>query len=73
MESVQVIRNKNLILVRMKSGEEKERVMRNKSRLGKEEIYIKDDRTKIEREAQRKVVEIAKRERAKGKKVIIKH
>jgi len=73
VESAKITGSKNFILVRMKTEEEKGRVMRNKKLLGKEEIYIEHDRTNTERDIQRKVVEIAKEEKAKKKEVIIKH
>jgi len=72
-ESVKIIGKRNYILVRMKSEEAKEKVMNNKKRLGKEEIYIDHDRTTMEREIQRKVIEKAKEEKTKNKEVIIKY
>jgi len=47
--------------------------MNNKKLLGKEEIYKDHDRTMLEREIQRKVIDKAKEEKAKNKEVIIKY
>jgi len=73
IESARIIGKRNYILVRMRSEEEKEKIMNNKKLLGKEEIYIDHDRTMLEREIQRKVLEKAKEEKSKNKEVIIKY
>jgi len=73
IESARIIGKRNYILVRMRSEEEKEKIMNNKKLLGKEEIYIGHDRTMLEREIQRKVLEKAKEEKSKNKEVIIKY
>ena len=61
------------VLVKLLRMEDKKSIMKKKMKLRalNEFIYINDDLTKDEREDQRKVREIAKKERAKGKTVKI--
>lgn len=46
-----------IIQARIKEKDKKDLIMRDKYKLGKEQIFIEHDRTKRERETQRKVVE----------------
>ncbi|XP_011883055.1 PREDICTED: DNA ligase 1-like [Vollenhovia emeryi] len=69
IEEVKVVgRETRMIWVRIRSREEKEEIMSNKNRLGKE-IYIENDLTWKEKVLQRKIGGIARGERAKGKRV----
>lgn len=57
---------------KMNAWGEKEGVMRNKNKLGSEPLLIDQDRMKAERDARRKIVEFAKKEKDKGKEVDIR-
>lgn len=63
---------RNMIMAKIGTFEQKISIMENKKNLGTEEIYIENDNTKKKREIQRKVAEIAKREREKNKEADIK-
>lgn len=60
---------KEIALVELKEWEAKQKIMREKSKLGERKIYIDHDLTKEEREVQRMMVERAREERIKGRKV----
>lgn len=63
---------RNMILTRIETYKQKIKIMENKKVLGKEEIYIENDRTKKEREIQRKILKVARAEKAKNKETEIK-
>lgn len=60
---------KEIALVELKYWETKQKIMREKSKLGERKIYIDHDLTKEERKIQRMIVERAREERVKGRKV----
>lgn len=60
---------KEVIIIEMKSWEQKEEIMREKKKLGSRRIYIDHDMTEEEREVQRKLRERAKKEKADGRMV----
>lgn len=60
---------KEIALVELKDWEAKQKIMREKSKLGERKIYIDHDLTKEERKVQRMIVERAREERVKGRKV----
>lgn len=62
---------RELAVVELKDWETKQKIMREKSKLGERKIYIDHDLTKEEREVQRILIERAREERIKGKKVKI--
>lgn len=66
------IGNRNMILAKIDTFEGKIKIMVNKKILGTEDIYIENDKTRKEREVQRSIVEIAKREKEKDKEAMIK-
>ncbi|KAK4882617.1 hypothetical protein RN001_005936 [Aquatica leii] len=62
----------NVCLVKLENGKDKEKIMNNKTKLGKiptEKIYINDDLTKKEREKQNQLREKAAEEKKHGKNV----
>lgn len=46
--------------------------MESKSRLGREEIYIENDRTVKEREIRSKIVKMAKEQKAQEKEMVVR-
>lgn len=63
VERARLIGGGRVIQAKIKDQENKRRIMESKSRLGKEEIYIENDRTVKEREIQRKIVKMAKEQK----------
>ena len=61
------------ILVRINSMEDKIKIMKKRKNLIGTRIYIDDDLTKKERWIQKKIKERSDKERAEGKKTIIKY
>lgn len=61
-----------MIQVKFRRWEDKSKVMENKRRLGNKKIYIDNDRTKKEREIQKKIVAQAKKCRLENRSVQIK-
>lgn len=73
IKNLKKIRSK-ICLVELGNNDEKRKVMQNKNKLKNirdQKIYINDDLTKNEREIQKKIVNAAKEEKRKGKKVKI--
>lgn len=66
-----ISKNKNgyVLLVRMKNWEDKQEIMKNKSKLRNTKIYIENDRTIEERNTEWELRKIAREERDKGKSV----
>lgn len=64
VERARLVGGGRMIQAKIKDQENKRRIMESKSRLGKEEIYIENDRTVKEREIQRKIVKMAKEQKA---------
>jgi len=62
---------KEVLIIEFEEWQEKEIIMKEKSKLKGRDIYIDHDLTKEERDIQRKLRERAKREREEGKKVKI--
>jgi hypothetical protein len=52
--------NDNMTIVKLENWEQKKQVMKNKSKLRGEKIYIDGELTRREREIQKKIVEVAK-------------
>lgn len=75
VKSVQIINkgSKPLAVAHLDNWEDKIKIMRNKNRLRQTEIYIENDMTAEEREVQAKIRKLAKEERDKGKKTIVKY
>lgn len=65
--------NNNIIVIKMRNWEEKLEVMSHKKQLKGSTIFLDNDLTKEEREIQRKIWQVAKGEREKGKDVKIGH
>lgn len=63
---------RNMIMAKIGTFEQKLSIMKNKKILGSEEMYIENDRTRKEREIQRKIVGMAKIEREKNREAEIK-
>lgn len=57
---------REIVVIQMESWEKKERIMREKKKLGNRKVYIDNDLTQEERETQRKLRIIAGGQRAKG-------
>lgn len=62
----------NMILAKIGTFEEKTKIMVNKKILGPEDIYIENDRIKKEREVQRMVVKMTKKEAEKNRAAVVK-
>jgi len=60
---------REVVIIRMDSWERKEEIMRRKKKLGNREIYIDNDLTQEGKEVQRKLREVARGERANGRRV----
>lgn len=73
VERARLIGGGRVIQAKIKDQENKRRIMESKSRLGKEEIYIENDRTVKEREIQRKIVKMAKEQKAQEKEVVVRY
>lgn len=65
--------HRNLVVVKLKSLDDKKKVMQERSKLTDSESYITADRTKKEREIQKKVMALAAEEKKKGKEVKVGH
>lgn len=63
--------NKMIIMAKLNSWEDKEKVMKNKNKLRGTPYYIDPDYTEGESQTQRKLREIARVERGKGKRVTV--
>lgn len=66
--------NDKMCIVELENGNDKQKIMKRKAKLREikdHEIYINDDLSKMEREIQRKIRNVAKTERARGKRVKI--
>lgn len=72
IEKARAINGEKMIQVKLRRWEDKSKIMQNKKKLGDKKIYIDNDRTKKEREAQKKIVAYAKRCRSENRKVQIK-
>lgn len=72
IEIARVINGGKMIQVKFRRWEDKSKVMQNKKKLGDKKIYIDNDRTKKEREVQKKLVAQAKRYRLENRRVQIK-
>lgn len=75
-ETMNVIRcrvNGNVIIATLGSGEMKEIVMRGKSRLKGESVFIEKDLTWKERKTQKKIYKWVKEERAEGRNIKIRY
>lgn len=72
-EAVQTFKNQDreISVVKMKSWEEKEEIMKNKSKLKGTQFYIDHDLTKTESEIQKKLRNMAQQEKIKGKTVSV--
>ncbi|KAJ3631830.1 hypothetical protein MTP99_012936 [Tenebrio molitor] len=65
-----------MMLAKIESWEQKKNIMLNKSKLKEnkdERMYIDDNLTKEERETQKKLRELAREERDRGKRVKIRY
>lgn len=62
-----------MIQIRLESWRKKEEIMKKESILGDNKIFIDHDRTKKEREIQKRIVEFGKREKQGRKKVTVKY
>lgn len=60
---------KEIALVELKDWKAKQKIMIEKNKLGERKIYIDHDLTKKERKVQRMIIERAREERVKGRKV----
>jgi len=69
-KDVQIVggEGREVVIIRMDSWERKEEIMRRKKKLGSRKIYIDNDLSQEERKVQRKLREIARDERADGKR-----
>lgn len=67
------IGKKKMIQVRLRSWREKEEIMKKESMLRENKIFIDYDRTKKEREIQKRIVEFGKRKKEGRKKVTVKY
>lgn len=72
IKTARVINEGKMIQVKFRRWEDKDKVMQNKRRLGNKKIYIDNDRTKKEREIQKKIVAQAKKYRLENRSVQIK-
>jgi hypothetical protein len=73
MEAFKINKDK-MMLAKIESWKQKKNIMLNKSKLKEkkdERMYIDDDWTKEERETQKKLRELAREERDRGKRVKI--
>ncbi|XP_024876616.1 cilia- and flagella-associated protein 45-like [Temnothorax curvispinosus] len=73
MERARLVGGGKIIQAKIRDQENKRKIMESKSRLGKEEIYIENDRTVKERETQREIVKMAKEQRAQEKEVVVRY
>lgn len=58
-----------VVVAKLKTWEEKREIMKRKSRLGSSRVYINDDLTQKEQAVQKKLREMAREEKSKGKNV----
>lgn len=72
MARAKLVGGRRAIQTKVKDQENKRRIMESKSRLGREEIYIENDRTVKEREIQRRIVKMAKEQKAQEKEVVVR-
>ncbi|XP_024872051.1 myosin-3-like [Temnothorax curvispinosus] len=73
VERARLVGGEKIIQAKIKDQENKRKIMGSKSRLGREEIYIENDRTVKAREIQRKIVKMAKEQRTQGKEVVVRY
>lgn len=71
IKPIKNIRNTPIILLKFKNSEDKNHIMKNRSKLKGSEIYIENDMTKEERRIQFVIRKRAKEERRKGNKTNI--
>jgi len=74
MKEMQIAREegREMVIIQMESWERKE-IMRRKKTLGSREIYIDNDLTQEESEMQRKLRDIARGEKADGRRAKVGH
>ena len=61
----------DMILVELESYEKKMEIMRSKSKIRNTKVYIDNDLTRTERDIQKEIVSIARKENSKGNKTNI--
>lgn len=66
------IGNRNMILAKIDTFKGKIKIMVNKKILGTKDIYIENDKTRKEKEVQKSIVEMVKKEKEKDKEAMIK-
>lgn len=71
--SVRTAGHRNLAVVKLDNLDDKKKVMQARNKLTDPKLYITADRTKRERETQKKIMALAAEERKKGKEVKVGH